>query len=274
MINREPLYAKIIKWILRGALCLFALIPIYSAVIIGLTPYAKLLEPQLFPHYFAVENFMNGFDFIIGNIANSFLYAICATLLTTAVSVPAAYAIAHYRFKFKRVVLFGLLLTQMMAGIVILPSIYNILNNLRLINSRIGIILIYATINLALVVWIHYGYFLTLPGELEESAEVDGCNYLETLVKIIIPISGPGIAVGAIFVFINTYNEFVVPLFLLNDRNRYPLTLSLYSLLTDATIRWHIIAASSLIAIIPPVVLFVFFQRYIIQGVTAGAVKG
>ena len=79
---------------------------------------------------------------------------------------------------------------------------------------------------------------------------------------------------GAIFVFINSYNEFVVPLFLLSDANKYPLTLVVYSLLSDTTIRWHIMAAASLIGIIPPVVIFTFFQKYIIQGVTSGAVKG
>ena len=273
MSSRDALYARVLKWTLRIVFCAFALLPIYSAVVVALTPYAKLLEPQLYPHYFELGNLAGGFVLIYRNILNSFLYAISATALTTLVSVPAAYAIARYRFRFKRVVLFGLLLTQMMAGIVILPSIYNMLNRLRLLNSPGSLIFIYTAVNLALVVWIHYGYFSTLPAELEEAAEIDGCTYVGTLCRVIFPLSGPGIAVGAIFVFVNTYNEFVIPLFLLSEKSRYPLTLSLYSLLTDSTIRWHILAAA-LIAIVPPVGLFIFFQKYIIQGVTAGAVKG
>ena len=115
---------------------------------------------------------------------------------------------------------------------------------------------------------------VTLPVELEEAAGLDGCNYIQTLFRIIFPNSGPGIAVGAIFVFINSYNEFVVPLFLLSTASKYPLTLVMYSMLTDTTIRWHIMAASSLMGIVAPVLLFTFFQKYIITGVTSGAVKG
>ena len=132
----------------------------------------------------------------------------------------------------------------------------------------------FAAFNLALVVTILQGYFAPLPTGLDEAAAIDGCNYLDVLVRIILPVSGPGIAVGAIFVFVNSYNDFVIPLFLLSNANHYPLTLKIYSMLSDTTIRWHIMAAASLIGILPPVALFTFFQKYIIQGVTTGAVKG
>lgn len=141
-------------------------------------------------------------------------------------------------------------------------------------NSPVVLIIVYTAVNLALVVTIHHGYFLTLPVELDEAAEIDGCNYLQTIIRVILPVSGPGIAVGSIFVFINSYNEFVIPLFLLKDAKQYPLTLTVYSLLTDTTIRWHIMAAASLIGILPPVIIFMIFQKYIIQGVIAGAIKG
>ena len=118
---------------------------------------------------------------------------------------------------------------------------------------------------MALVVTIHEGYFAALPKAIDEAAEIDGCSYLQVLTRIIFPISGPGIAVGAIFVFVNTYNEFVVPLFLLSTAETYPLTLTVYSLLTDTTIRWHIMAAASIIGIIPPVAIFTIFQKYIIE---------
>ncbi|NLI52690.1 MAG: carbohydrate ABC transporter permease [Clostridiales bacterium] len=274
MLNRESLAVKVIRVFLSAAFCLFALVPIYSALIVALTPYSNMLEAQLFPHYFELSNFVSAFDLIGDNILNSFIYATSATLLTTAISVPAAYAIARYRFKFRRAVLFSLLLTQMMAGIVILPTLYKTFNALGMLDSPLSLILVYSAVNLALVVTIHHGYFASLPREIDEAAEIDGCNYLQTLWRIIFPISGPGIAVGAIFVFINSYNEFVIPLFLLSSAKQYPLTLTVYSLVTDTTIRWHIMAAASLIGIIPPVAIFTFFQKYIIKGVTSGAVKG
>lgn len=274
MLNKDSLPGKIVRIGLCLLFCAFAIIPIYAALIVALTPYSNMLEAQLVPHYFAFSNFVSAFALIWDNLLNSFLYASLATILTTAISVPAAYAIARYRFKLRRAVLFALLLTQMMAGIVILPTLYRLFHSLGMLNSTASLVLVYTAVNLALVVTIHHGYFATLPAELDEAASLDGCNYFQTLFQVIFPISGPGIAVGAIFVFINTYNEFVIPLFLLSNAERYPLTLTVYSLLTDTTIRWHIMAAASLIGIVPPVAIFAFFQKYIITGVTSGAVKG
>lgn len=265
---------KIFRLVLCVLLCIFALLPVYAALIVALTPYSNMLQPQLFPHYFEIANFRDAFASIFRNVMNSFFYAACATLLTTIIAIPAAYVLARYRFRGRRAVSFALMLTQMMAGIVVLPTLYKMLNNLGLLDSRTVLIVVYSAFNLALVVTILQGYFATLPEGLDEAAAVDGCNYLDILTRIIVPISGPGIAVGAIFVFVNTYNEFVIPLFLLSDASHYPLTLKIYSMLSDTTIRWHIMAAASLIGIIPPVAIFTFFQKYIIQGVTAGAVKG
>jgi ABC-type glycerol-3-phosphate transport system permease component len=247
--------------------------PIYSAIIVALTPNANLLQPQLWPHFFEVSNFFNSFRFIAHGLYNSFFYAIIATLLNIAVAVPAAYALAKYPFRAKPAVMFCLLLTQMMAGIVILPTLYTYFNKFGLLNNRLGTIITLTGVNLALVVWILYGYFRTLPIEIEEAALLDGATYLNLLLRIIIPISKSGIAVGAIFAFINTYNEFVIPLFMLTDTKQYPLTLLFYTLLTDTSTRWHIMSAGSLIAIIPPILIFTFFQKYIVQGLTTGAVK-
>lgn len=274
MLQKSSIAGKAVRIILDILFCIVAFFPIYTAVIISLTPYSHMLQAQLYPHYFEISNYAAAFQVIGHNVMNSFFYAICATAITTVISVPAAYALARYQFKLRRGVLFGLLLTQMMSAIVILPTLYKMFNQLGLLNSPVSLILVYAAVNMALVVMIHYGYFSTLPAELDEAAALDGCNYAQTLVHVIFPLSGPGIAVGALFAFVNTYNEFVIPLFLLSDSNRYPLTLTLYSLLTDTTIRWHIMAAASIIGIIPPVILFTLFQKYIIEGITTGAVKG
>ncbi len=265
---------KILRFFLCVILMLFAVIPIYTALIVSLTPYGNMLEPQLFPHYFEIRNYLDAFLLIIRRILNSFIYAASATLLTTVISVPAAYVLARYRFRWRVPIMFLLLLTQMMAGIVVLPTIYRMFNSMHILNNPFSLVLVYTAMNLALVITIMEGYFATLPRELNEAAEIDGCSYLKLLTRVILPVSGPGIAVGAIFVFVNTYNEFVVPLFLLSDSRLYPLTLTVYSLLTDTTIRWHVMAAASIIGIIPPVIIFTVFQKYILQGIVAGAVKG
>ena len=214
---------KVIRGVLCAIFCVFALLPVYAALIVALTPYANMLEPQLFPHYFAIGNFWEAFLSIGRNVLNSFLYAAFATVLTTVIAVPAAYCLARYRFAGRKAVSFALMLTQMMAGIVVLPTLYKILNGLGLLNSRAVLVVVFAAFNLALVVTILQGYFATLPTGLDEAAAIDGCNYLDVLVRIILPVSGPGIAVGAIFVFVNSYNDFVIPLFLLSNANHHPL---------------------------------------------------
>ena len=273
-MHKESLGFKILRGVLCALFCIFAVMPIYAALIVSLTPYGNVLEAQLVPHYFELVNYLDAFKLVSRKILNSFMYAASATILTTAISVPAAYAIARYRFRMRKAVKFTLLLTQMMAGIVILPTLYKMFHALNMLNSIWSLILVYTAVNMALVVTIHEGYFAALPKAIDEAAEIDGCSYLQVLTRIIFPISGPGIAVGAIFVFVNTYNEFVVPLFLLSTAETYPLTLTVYSLLTDTTIRWHIMAAASIIGIIPPVAIFTIFQKYIITGVSSGAVKG
>lgn len=273
-MRKETRGFKTFRFILCAVFCIFALVPVYAALIVALTPYSNMLQAQLFPHYFAIENFAEAFVSIGRNVLNSFTYAACATIITTLIAIPAAFVLARYRFAGRKGVSFALMVTQMMAGIVVLPTLYKMLNNLGWLNSRIILVLVFSAFNMALVVTILQGYFATLPPVLDEAAAIDGCGYIQMLLRIIVPISGPGIAVGAIFVFVNTYNDFVIPLFLLSEASQYPLTLKIYSMLSDTTIRWHIMAAASLIGIIPPVALFTFFQKYIIQGVTAGAVKG
>lgn len=274
IMRKTPLWLNIIKIILIICFCVFAILPIYMTLIVSLTPYSNVLEAQLFPHYFETENFIDAFGLIWDNVLNSFFYAVCTTILVTVVAIPAAYVMARYYFLGRTVIQFLLILTQMLAGIVILPTLYKMFDAMNLLNSRASMILVMVAMNLALVETILYGYFRTLPIELDESAQIDGASYIQLLIHIICPASGPGIAVGAIFAFVNSYNEFVVPLFLLSDSKKYPITLTIYSLLTDTTIRWHIMAAASIIGIVPPVIIFTVFQKYIIGGVTNGAVKG
>jgi ABC-type glycerol-3-phosphate transport system permease component len=126
MIEKKSIAASVIKWVLRIIVTLFSIIPIYSAIIVALTPNSNLLEPQLWPHFFELSNFSQAFSFISHGMYNSFFYAIVATVLNIVIAVPAAYALAKYRFRGKPVVMFGLLLTQMMAGIVVLPALYAI----------------------------------------------------------------------------------------------------------------------------------------------------
>lgn len=273
MKARDPVWLSATKWLLRIVFLVFAIAPIYGALIIALTPAGNVMEPQLYPKFWAVMNFVRSATYIYPRVVTTLVYSVATVAGVLAIAVPAGYVLARYRFRGKEASLFALLLTQMTAGIIILPSLYAIYSRLRLLNSPYGLVFVLMGANLALAVWVLYGFFQTLPRELEEAALIDGCSFLGTLVRIIIPVSGPSVAVAAIFVFINSYNEFVIPLFLLTDARLQTVTMTLYSLLTDTTVRWELLAGSSLIAIVPPVVVFFLFERFIVVGLTAGAVK-
>jgi len=264
---------KALKWILGIGIILFSVAPIYSSLLIALTPSVNVMEAQLYPKYWAFDNFSKAFRLIRPHLVNSFIYSIVTVLCTLAITIPPAYIIARYRFLFKKVLIFSILLTQMIAGIVLLPSLYQFFNRIHLINTSHGLVLTLIGLNLALTVWLLLGFFASLPREIEEAAIVEGAGFVTVLFRFVVPMAAPGIAVSAIFTFINAYNEFAAPLFLLTDAGKHPLTMRLYSFLSDVTIQWEMVGSSAIIGMIPPVLIFLFFQQYIIKGLTVGAVK-
>lgn len=274
MKERNRFLASIVAWALRILFAIFCILPIYATVIVALTPDADMMRPQLTPQFWDFSNFVKGLRFIGERLINSFINSIASVALALVIAVPCSYVLARYRFRGRSFLLFCLLVSQMMAGIILMPSLYSVYNNLGMLNSRLGLILVLTGVNLALAIWILFGFFQSLPKEIEEAAMIDGASFLTMLLKIVVPMSGPGIAVSAIFVFINTFNEFVVPLFLITKSHLFTVTLSLYTLLTDTTMRWPLMAASSLIGMVLPIVIFIVFQRYIVHGLTSGALKG
>lgn len=266
-------WMKTLKWVFGVAIVLFSVAPIYSSLLIALTPASHVMEAQLYPKYWAFSNFTKAFQLIRPSLINSFIYSILTVLFTLAIAIPPAYIIARYRFRFKTTLIFLILMTQMIAGIVLLPSLYQFFNKIHLVNTSFGLVLTLIGLNLALTIWLLLGFFTSLPREVEEAAIVEGAGFLTVLVRLVIPMASPGIAVGAIFTFINAYNEFATPLFLLTDAGKHPLTMRLYSFLSDITVQWDMVGSAATIGMIPPVLIFLFFQQYIIKGMTVGAVK-
>ena len=272
-MKRLPVYLRILDIFFKILIIAFAISPIYACLIVSLTPYSNMLTPQLYPHFFEIENFLHAFLDILPYMLNSFFYAVITILLTLFVSVPFSYICARYIFCGKQAVIFGLLITQMVSGIVLLPSLYSIYQKLGFLNNRTALVITFCGVNLALTIWLLLGFFQGMPVEIEEAACIDGANFTTLLTRIIIPISLPSIAVSAIFTFINSYNEFIIPLFLLTSPELKTLTLRLYSYMSDTTVQWNIVGAAALIGMLPPVTIFLFCQRYIISGMTSGAVK-
>lgn len=264
----------IIRFVLSVLILGFSILPLYSTFIVSITPFSKMLESIIYPKYLAFSNYKDAFAVIYRQLGNSFFYSFSAVVFVLSISIPSAYVLARCDFKGRKLISFGLLFTQMLSGIVLIPAIYTILAKLGLLNNIPVLIFVYVGVNLSLSVWLLSSYFQSIPLEIEEAAIIDGVGCWGLIYLVAVPIIKPGIAVSAIFVFINVYNEFVIPLFLITNTSFQTITQVLNSLMSATTIEWHLLAAGSLIGMIPPLIMFMFFQKSIVEGTTAGAIKG
>jgi len=207
-------------------------------------------------------------------LKNSAIVAGAATAGTLGVSLFAGYALARLPIRHKPLIMGSLLLVGMFPQIAIAGPVWKILERLDWLNSYQGLILPYITLTLPLGVWIMAGFFKELPQELEDAARVDGCGHFQTLFKIIVPLSAPGIFTAAILVFIYAWNEFFFALLIMTQQPYQTLPVGIALFQGQYTIPWGEIAAASTMATLPLVFLVFLFQRRIVRGLSAGAIKG
>jgi ABC-type glycerol-3-phosphate transport system permease component len=259
------------------ALVVFSAFPFYWALVASVTPEARLFEgPSLWPaepvldHYRALWDER---DFWLP-IRNSLVVAGSTTLLCVTVGALAAYALARLRFQGKTAVLSFILAVTMFPQISIVSPLYLMLRALRLIDTWPGLVLPYLTFAMPLAVWLLTGFFRQLPSDLEEAALVDGASRWQTLTRVILPLAAPGLATTAILTFLYCWNEFLFALsFTLGpERQTVPVAIALFR--GRYQVPWGQILAAAVVATAPVAALVLAFQRRIVQGLTAGAVKG
>jgi len=263
--------------IVVGLLVLATAFPFYWAIVASLTPEARLFEaPSLIPVELAFEHYRALFterNFWIP-IRNSLVVAINTTVFCVVVGSLCAYALARLQFRWKTPILGFILAVTMFPQISIVSPLYLLLRELGLINTYPGLILPYLTFAMPLTVWLLVGFFRQLPGELEEAAMVDGASRLRAFWEIILPLSLPGMATTAILTLVYCWNEFLFALsFTLGpERQTVPVAIALFR--GQYQVPWGQILAAAVVATAPVAVLVLIFQRKIVQGLTAGAVKG
>lgn len=266
------------RWRLLAFLGLaFLAAPLYLAVLASLTPESRLFEgPVLLPvepslaHYrdlFAGRGFWQP-------IRNSLIVAGATTVLCLGLGSFCAYAIARLAFPGKRLVLGTILAVSMFPQISIVSPLYLLLRQLGLINTYPGLVLPYLTFAMPLTVWLLVGYFRQLPAELEDAARMDGAGRIRTLAEVVLPLSAPGLVATGILTFIYCWNEFLFALaFTLGpERRTVPVAIALFR--GQYQVPWGEILAASILATAPVALLVLVFQRRIVQGMTAGAIKG
>jgi ABC-type glycerol-3-phosphate transport system permease component len=230
----------------------------------------------MFPVHWTLRNYANvwtGTDFPL-YFWNSFEVAATSTVLAVAVSIYAAYAIARIRFRGRGA--FGLLLltTQMFPHILIVIPLFLIMRRLGLLDTHLSLIIPYTAFSLPFSIWMLRGFFEAIPEELEAAAAVDGATMLGTFHRIILPLAGPGLAAVTMFDFIRSWNEFLFALVFLQSHDLFTMPIGLASFQEEYAFRWDLIMAGSGIIALPVLFFFLLMQRFIVQGLMAGAVKG
>lgn len=196
-------------------------------------------------------------------------------LASLCVSVPAAYALSRFRFRSRRAVLWSLLAVRMVSPVVIIVPLYRYYAALGLLDSLPALVAAYVAVQAPVATWILKGFLDGIPADLDHAAMVDGCTRGQALVRVILPVAGPGIASAVILDATFGWSQFLIPLVLLADSRRFPISVGILAFQSSAeSISIHLLAAASIIAVAPVLILFVMLQRHIVAALTAGAVKG
>ncbi len=204
---------------------------------------------------------------------NSLVVALGTTVAGLLLAIPAGYAFSRYQFAGRKGAMFVFMLIQMFPGIIILVPYFMVMKALGLLNTSIGLIIAYSVTALPLCVWMLKGFFDSVPRALEEAALLDGCNRVEVFFFVVLPLSLPAIAITALFSFLTAWNEFLLALVFNTANDAYTLPVGLASMIPATGQLWGDFAAASIVVSIPVVVLFILFQRSLIQGLSAGGVK-
>jgi multiple sugar transport system permease protein len=195
-----------------------------------------------------------------------------ATLLTLVVAVLAAYAFARLRFRLKGPIFYAVIATLTLPVYATLIPLYRIMSDLHLVNTYLGIILVYTSGFLPLALWIMYNVFLSLPASIEEAARIDGATTMQAFWKVVVPTARPGIVATAIITFLFGWGQFIFPLVLSSSSSTEPLTV-LLSAIDSRNVPYSIINAAAIVAIAIPAVIVFFLNRWIVTGITAGSIK-
>jgi multiple sugar transport system permease protein len=275
---------------LRGALmlivALFFLFPLFWIVLMSFETNTDILRSP--PHLFFSPTLHNYAALISGklgggggtmtvnymkNLLNSVILSVCSVLVSLVLAVPAAYAFARFKFRGGEDIAFTLLSFRFAPTLLVLLPLLNYFQVIGLYNTYFGLIWVYQLITLPLVLWIVRGYFEDVSEDIELAYRLDGHSWLSTFFRIAIPLARPGIAAAALLAFIYAWNNFVFAL-ILGSSGIQPVTVGALAFITSSGIEYGEIAAALVLSVIPTLVLAIFTQRYLVEGLSLGAIKG
>ena len=259
------------------ALLIFILFPFYWTFLTSIKPEAELYGAVTYwPSAVIWDNYKKLFtttvDFLKA-MKNSFIVASITTVVSLTASTLAAYAFSRYRFKGRKFMMALFLSNNMFPTVLLLIPLYSIMRNLKLLYTPWALVLAYTTFTLPFSVWLLNGFFNDLLMSLEEAALVDGCNRRMAFFKIILPILGPSLVATGVYIFMTSWNEYTFAVMFTNNASR-TIPVALKSLIGQLGVDWGLLTAGGIITIIPVCIMFFFAQKKLVEGLTAGAVKG
>ncbi|MFG6191555.1 carbohydrate ABC transporter permease [Nonomuraea sp. JJY05] len=266
------------KVVVLGAWLLITLFPLYWIVVTSLKPKPEIFSMPLryWPGNVTFEHYADLFSFADfgAYLLNSLLVSLVAAGVVTAIGVLGGYTLARFAFPGRGALMLAFLVTQMIPLFIALGPLYLLMSDLDLLNRLAGLMLVYVAMLVPFSTIIMRGFYERVPVALEEAAQVDGASRLVAMVRVVIPVMLPGIAATFIFAFVQCWNELFLAITFIDSEDAKTIPVAMNSFITQYDIDWGSMAAATVISVLPTLVLFAAIRRYIVEGLTAGAVKG
>jgi ABC-type glycerol-3-phosphate transport system permease component len=252
------------------------LFPAIFAILTSFKPIREIFvyPPSILPHSWTVKPYISIFsrEKYLHYFFNGYFISICSTFLCVILGGLAGYGFSRFKLPAKRVLLLGILAAQMFPGAVLMVPYFNLSKQLGLYNNYLALIMIDTTFALPLVIWLLKSFFDSIPVSIEEAALIDGCSKAKVLLFVVAPIARAGVIGTGMLAFIRAWNEFLFALILTKGPEKAPITVGLAELFGQYSINWNGIMAITTLAVLPLLIVFIFVQRYVISGITSGAV--
>lgn len=270
--------SKLVSFLVGGLVFLVFIFPLYWMVVTALKTQVEIfsIPTPLWPENLTFDAFakqLSSSGDTLRGFKNSLIISCGATVIATVLAIPAAYGLARFRFGARRGLVLFFLITQMLPSTLVLTSLYIMFSKMHLLNTYWAPILADATLGIPFSIIILRTYFVSIPKELDEAAKIDGCGHVSAFTKIMMPIAKPGIVVAAVFSFVYAWGDLIYGITFITNPNMRPITSSIYNYVQQYQTLWNSTMAFGIIAITPVVLIFIFMQKYIVSGLTNGAVK-
>lgn len=273
----EPHTKNPATYIILVVAVIFVLIPVFWMISTALKPETDLFTtpPRLWPDSPNLDAFIRVFtDYpFLDYFRNSLLTVVTSTLISLIFSALAGYGASRFNFRGKGSFLTFLLISQMFPSVMLVIPYFKIIQAAGLYNTQAALIITYVSFTIPFCSWMMYGYFKSIPRELDEAAAIDGCSRLRTFLTVVLPLSLPGIVATGIYAFITGWNEYLFALILTSSEDQKTVPIGIGQLIGQYKIEWNDLMAASIYAVIAVMIVFIFLQRYLISSLTAGAVK-